>query len=81
MAKATLEFDLNDPDDVQAHLRAIKALDMALVLWQLALNTKKNVYNEIEFKNINAYEAVDLVFERLQEEMDDYGINIDQLIV
>ena len=32
MAKAILEFDLNDPDDQMAHLRAVKSLDMALVL-------------------------------------------------
>lgn len=30
---AELKFNLDEPDDVQAHLRCIKALDMALCLW------------------------------------------------
>lgn len=30
--KAILEFDLNDADDVEAHLRCVKSLDMALAL-------------------------------------------------
>jgi|688.fasta_scaffold674125_2 hypothetical protein len=29
MAKATFEFDMNDADDVMAHLRCTKAEDMA----------------------------------------------------
>ena len=41
MAKATLEFDLNEPDDVLAHLRAVKSLDLALALWDIVHNTKK----------------------------------------
>jgi len=28
--KATLEFDLNDPDDRMAHFRCVKSLDMAI---------------------------------------------------
>ena len=36
MAKAILEFDLNDSDDVMAHMRAVKSLDMASVLWEMA---------------------------------------------
>ena len=80
MAKATLEYDLNDPDDTMAHLRAVKSLDLALVLWELAHNTKKGIQNEIEFKNLNAYDAVDKVFEKLWEELNDHGINLDELI-
>lgn len=32
--KATLEFDLNEQDDVYAHKRCVKALDLALVLFE-----------------------------------------------
>jgi hypothetical protein len=80
MAKAILEFDLNDPDDQMAHMRAVKALDMALVLWEIAYNTKKGIKNEIEFNKIDAYEAVDKVFEKLWEEMNEHGINLDDLV-
>ena len=82
MAKAVLEYDLNDADDEMAHLRAVKALDMALVLWELCHNTKKGIHHQIEFQEIkDPYEAVDKVFEKLYEEMNDRGINLDQLIV
>lgn len=81
MAKAILEFDLNEHDDSMAHLRAIKSLDMALVLWEIAHNTKKGIFNEIEFNNLTAYDAVEKVFQKLWDEMYDRGINLDNLIV
>lgn len=81
MAKAILEFDLNDQDDSMAHMRAVKALDMASVLWDMAYNTKKSIHYEIEFKNLSAYEAVDRVFEKLWQELNERGINLEDLIV
>lgn len=81
MAKATLEFNLNDPDDSRAHMMAVKSLDMALVLWEMAHNTKKSIHNQIEFNKLDAYDAVDKVFEKLWEEMNDHGINLDNLII
>lgn len=33
--KATLEFDLDNPDDKMSHFRCVKALDMALALHSL----------------------------------------------
>jgi hypothetical protein len=80
MAKAILEFDLNDPDDIMAHLRAVKALDMALVLWELAYNAKKKIHMAIEFDKLDAYDAVDQIFEKLHEEMNERGINLDELV-
>ena len=80
MAQAQLTFDLNDPDDAMAHLRAIKSLDMALVLWEITYNTKKNIHNQIEIEKLDPYEAVDKVFEKLWEEMNDRGINLDNLV-
>ena len=35
MAKAILEFDLNDPDDTQAHLRCVKSLDLVLFIFKI----------------------------------------------
>ena len=82
MAKAILEYDLNDPDDAMAHMRAVKSLDMALVLWEMAYNTKKSLYNQIEFQEIkDPYEVVDMLMKKLYEELNDRGLNMDQLIV
>lgn len=80
MAKAILEYDLNDQDDTMAHLRAVKSLDMALVLWEMAYNAKKRINNQIEFEKLDAYDAVEKVFQKLHEEMNDHGINLDELV-
>ena len=79
MAKAILEFDLNDPEDKQAHLRAIKALDMAGALWDITHNTKKNLEWDIEDKNLDKYEVVDLVFEKIFSILDEHDIDTDKL--
>ena len=82
MAKAILEFDLTDADDAMEFQRATRATDMALVLWELVFNTKKQIFNEIEFEKIESpYDAIDKFYERLYEELDDHGLNMDKLIV
>jgi hypothetical protein len=80
MAKAILEYDLNDPDDQMAHLRAVKSLDMALVLWEMAYNVKKRIQSQAETENLDAYDAVDRVFEKLWEELNEHGIKLDDLV-
>jgi len=80
MAKAILEFDLNDPDDAMAHLRATKALDMALVLWEMVYNTKKQMQSRAENENLETYDAIEKVFEKFWEEMNSHGIVLDDLI-
>lgn len=81
MAKATLEFDLNDSDDQMAHLRAVKSLDMALALWEIIYNTKKKIESEIEENKLDGYDTLDKVYEKIWESLDDHGIKIDELVV
>ena len=81
MAKAILEFDLNDPDDVMAHYRAVKSLDMALVLWEMAYNAKKRIQSQAENENLDTYDAIEKVFEKFWEAMEEHGIKLDDLIV
>lgn len=78
--KAILEFDLNDPDDAVAHRRAVKARELTLVLWEMTHNTKNSIYDQIEFDKLDAYDAVSKVFEKLYEEIDNQGINLDELL-
>lgn len=80
MAKATLEFDLNDFDDRMAHLRAVKSLDMALALWEITHNTKKGLLYSLEDKNLSDWEVVDMVFKKIYEILDENGINTEELI-
>ena len=60
MAKATLEYDLSDPDDVMEHKRAIKSLDMAMALWNIVHNTKKGLAHLILIIVDNGWIGVDL---------------------
>ena len=80
MAKATLEFDLNEPDDVLAHLRAVKSLDLALALWDIVHNTKKGLEWSMEGKEIDKYDALELVYEKIHEILKEHNINTDELI-
>jgi hypothetical protein len=83
MAKATLEFDLTDPDDRVEHLRAVKSTDMALFIWELLYNTKKGILNNLEF-NPNYpkdnYELVQYLWTQFHEMANEKGIIIDELI-
>lgn len=83
--KATIEFNLSDPDQAMEHYRCIKATDLALVLWELA-SSRKSVERIIdaareEDKNIDAYDGADLVYEKLHALMQEHGVFIDKLII
>ena len=80
MAKATLEYNLSDPEDVMAHKRAIKSLDMALALWDIVHNTKKGLEWSMEGKEIDKYDALELVFEKIHEILNNHNIITDELI-
>jgi hypothetical protein len=80
MAKATLEYDLSDPDDVMEHKRAVKSLDMAMALWDIVHNTKKGLEWSMEGKEIDKYDALELVYEKIHEILDNHNINTDELI-
>ena len=81
MAEAILKYDLNDTDDAMAHMRAVKSLDMALALWDITHNTKKRIEWSLESKELNKYEVLDLVYERIYEILDEHNIKLDDLII
>jgi hypothetical protein len=80
MAKAKIDFDLNEPDDVMAHKRAVKATDLALAIWEITHNTKKGLEWTMEGKEIDKYEALDMVYEKIYEILDEHNIRLDDLI-
>jgi hypothetical protein len=91
MAKAKLEYDLTDHDDRMEFARATKSLDLALALWQFSYNSKKTLQWDIESnaeKNnlsqeaVNAqFETLNKVFDRFHEIMNEYDINLENLVV
>ena len=73
--KATLEFNLTDPDDTRSHLRCIKALDMACVLWEL-----RNIRKELEWMEEQGELSSETVMDKILEHFDKYNINPDELV-
>jgi hypothetical protein len=80
MPKANIKFDLNDPDDVMAHMRAVKSTDMALALWDITHNTKKGLEWSMEGKEMDKYEALEMVFDKIYEILEEHNIKMDDLI-
>jgi hypothetical protein len=85
MAKAILEFDLNDHDDAMEFKRCTQSLDMALAIWEILYNTRKQLHNEAEFEkdganSLDVFDGIDMVYDRIFDIMNQKGINIDDLI-
>ena len=71
MAKATLEFDLDNPDDLAAFNRAVKADAMASCLWEVVHNTWRR-FKETPIDYESCWEAIN-------EELENNSIDIDDL--
>ena len=80
--KAILEYDLNDADDTMSHFRAVKSLDMALVLFEIIYNVRKrseHICDGLEADS-DKYDGVYVVFEEINKVLNDHNICIDELI-
>jgi murein L,D-transpeptidase YafK len=74
MSKATIEYDLSAADDVMAMKQSMKSSDMAIFIWELKHNFwRKWKHDDSEF-NLETYK------EALNELLDEYNINPDELI-
>ena len=81
--KAILSYNLNDPDDRMAHLRAVKSLDMASALFDITRNLKnkiENRYEDIDNTNNDVFDGIDSVIEEIYNILEDNNIDIDELI-
>ena len=77
--KAKLEFDLDNPDDKIAHMRCVKATDMALMLWDIKqkIRSKLKYSEDLSEDELHQWEVMQDEFYSIA---DDYGINLDLLI-
>ena len=76
--KAILEFDLNDPDDAQAHLRCVKSLDLVLFIFKI----ENELRGKLKHGNLSdaEYELLNKFRDTFYEEMNGMDLNIDKLI-
>jgi hypothetical protein len=84
--KAILEFNLDDLDDQYAHRRCVASLDMALLIWELVYNTRKDLSRKIkhaleEDKNITAHDSLELLYDELRDLLAEHNIDINTLVV
>jgi hypothetical protein len=83
MAQAILKYDLSDSDDKMEFERATKALDMALVLWELQYNYRKKHQRQLEADNKateREFDLIDTIFDDINELINMTNINIDSLV-
>lgn len=71
MAKGKYIFDLDNPEDRMGFARCVKALDMAVVLFEIHYNLKRTCKDTPE---------VDEVFEKINKLFEDNNINLEELI-
>jgi hypothetical protein len=77
--KAILEFDLNNQDDIMAHQRCIKSLDMALALWHIQTKLRKEIEEE-KILDDKEGELLDTIFDKINETYEIRGVNLDDLV-
>lgn len=70
--KATISFDLDDAQDAMAHYRCVKALDMALAIWEFSGRLRRLVDEE---------KGVDAFWEEWEDTLQEYGIKMDDLLI
>jgi len=73
--EAIIKFNLTDTDEARSHLRCIKALDMACVLWEI-----RNMRKELEWMEEQGELSSEQVMEKILEHFDNHNINADELI-
>lgn len=78
--KAVLKFNLEFPDEQKAHLRCVKATDMALVLFDLLCNARKTISHKHQDASEDFMEGVEVVMDHIRELCETQNINIDELI-
>jgi hypothetical protein len=79
MAKAILEFDLSNPDDVNDYKRTNQALDMALALWDIDQYLRAETkYNEELTQD--AYDALATAREKFYQILNEHNINMDEIL-
>jgi hypothetical protein len=80
MAKGILEFDLNEPDEVMAHMRCVKSLDLSLALWDMDEYLRSETKYAPDTMSSEVYGALQDARNKLHEIMSKHSIDLDELI-
>lgn len=81
MSIVKVKYDLSNPDDRIEHLQTVNASNMAFIIWDFLYNSRKEIEHKIDNQKLNADGCLDAVYERFVWLLDQYHIDIDQLVV
>jgi hypothetical protein len=79
MAKATLEFDLENEDDKMVFDQMVSARDLCMALLDID-NALRNAYKYQESLPTTTAEAADRWRQVLHDTLSNYNVNLDNLI-
>lgn len=72
--KATLKFDMSDPDDIMAHKRCVKADDMTHALFKISGLIKKSEWFLDQNPNKNAADMINFFAESISDILEEKEI-------
>ena len=75
--KAIIEFDLNEPDDIEAHKRFTHLNAVYLALWEFDEEMRRQVKYNTEDYNGDQLDAIDKLREKFYQIMNDNQIKLD----
>ena len=75
-----LKFNLDDSADREAHLRAVKALDLAVALWDIDQYLRRTTKHAPDSMPPEVYEALLKTRDELYRIMSHHSIDLDELI-
>ncbi len=78
MGKAVLTWNLSDRDESQDFKRIIKSADMAMALFEISTNMIRKCRQQID--SDHADDVYNLVSEHIESILQDYHIDIDDLV-
>jgi hypothetical protein len=80
--KAKLTFDLDNPDDVTKHLRAVKSLDLAIAIFDI-IQLKKKLERRFENQdntNNDVFDGIEEYSREIGNILEEHSIDIDELL-
>lgn len=78
--KAILEFDLNEHDDIEAHKRAVKSLDLVLALYDMDQYLRAKTKYAPDSLPEEVYDSLQETRDELHQILSKYNISFDELI-
>ena len=78
--KATLEYNLDDPDDSMSFDRAAKSLNLALALWEFRSVLRSKLKYQSDTMSDDTYKELENLQEEFFDILNNNGVQLDSLV-